>query len=456
MQLWFGNSYGELHGASLGFLATLQRHLAVKIEHDTKMGERFGGRFMHEGEWYGTLLHGNRFAAGLVPHVWSICQHYGEAIELRDTRERPPDGYPWHVVRARWRPYQDIIHKALLRRSRGVIDAPPRSGKTLMAARAIDSLALPSVYLAPSVPIVAQTYKEMVKWFGFNLVARLDGDARAEEKDISKPIVIATAASAVKQDPEWWKTRQLLIIDEFHHSAAETYHKINGLAEHIYYRYCFTGTHFRTGDDTMAMEAISSQVIHRLSVQELVTGGYLAPPRVVFSPVQGRGIASGDWKKVYRECIVNDEVRNQKIAWLANQLVANYTPTLVLVRWIKHARILNDMIPAAEMVKGGESALTSRTIEQFKKGNLLCLVGTTVIGEGVDIPNAAAEIYASSGNAGVNMMQSYFRPLTASPGKAQGYIYDFHDRHHSRLTAWSNSRMALAKEYLGEGAVVEL
>jgi len=456
MNLWFGNSFGELHGASLGFLATLARHLSVKVEHDTKMGERFGGRFTHEGEWYATLMHGNRFASGLVPHVYALCQHYKQPIEVRDSRDRPEDGYPWFTVKAPWRPYQEEIHKKVIVRSRGVIDAPPRSGKTLMAVRLIDTYALPTVYLAPSVPIVAQTYKVMCKFFGSDMVARLDGDARVEEKDISKPIVIATAQSATRQPPEWWATRQLLVIDEFHHSAAETYHQINALASNAYYRFCFTGTHFRTGEDRLAMEAICSQVIHRLGVSELVAGSYIASPRVVYSPIQGKSISSGDWKKVYRECIVKDEARNEKIAWLAKSLISMNTPTLVLVRWIQHARLLTEMIPGAEMVKGGESALTGRTIEEFKEGNVMCLVGTTVIGEGVDIPNAGAEIFAASGNAGVSMMQAYFRPLTQARNKPTGYVYDFVDNHHARLRAWSNARMALARQYLGNDAVVEL
>lgn len=456
MKLTFDNSHGELHGASGMFLAALARHLSVRVEHDQKLGIRFGGKFQHEGEWYCTLVRGNRFAAGLVPHVLSLCRYYGEPVEAFDTRQPPPVYHPWGSVSARWRPYQDVVHSKAMKRARGVVDAPPRSGKTLMAARVIDQLSQPTVYLAPSVPIVAQTYEVMKKQFGFDAVARLDGAARTEEKDISKPIVIATAQSAVKQSPEWWATRRLLIIDEFHHSAAETYHRINDLASHIYFRYCFTGTHFRTGFDRLAMEAVCSQVLHKVTIKELVDGEFLARPRVVFAPVRAMGLAMGRWDKVYRHCIVNSEVRNAKIVWLAQQLMNMGIPTLVLVRWVKHARKLNEMIPGSEMVKGGESALTSRTIDQFKRGNILCLIGTTVIGEGVDLPNAGAEIYASSGAGGVQMMQSYFRPLTAAPGKTTGYIYDFMDLHHERLRKWSRSRMALAKEYIGEESVIEL
>lgn len=456
LKLWFGNSHAELHGASQHLLATLATHLSFQVDYDTKLGTRFGGMYQHEGEWYATLMKGNRFASGLVPHVWHLLKHYGHPCDVRDVRAAPEERMPWWSVKAPWRAYQDTVHRLILKRSRGVVDAPPRSGKTLMAARVIDSLAHPTVYLAPSVPIVAQTYKVMVDIFGFDMVARLDGDARTEEKDISKPIVIATAQSAIRQPPEWWATRRMLIIDEFHHAAAETYHQINDLSDHIYYRFCFTGTHFRTGGDRLAMEAICSQVIHRVGIKELIDGKWLAPPRVIYAPVQAPSIASGDWKRIYKKCIVESDVRNEKIAFIAKQLTSQGIPTLVLCRWKYHANLLKDLIPGSEMVQGGESALTSRSIEQFRNGNLLCLVGTTVIGEGVDIPEAAAEIYASSGNAGVQMMQSYFRPLTARPGKEVGYIYDFSDHHHSKLREWARSRMTMAREILGDASVIEL
>jgi superfamily II DNA or RNA helicase len=338
----------------------------------------------------------------------------------------------------------------------GVVDAPPRSGKTLMAARAIDVLGQPTVMLAPSVAIVKQSYEVFVKHFGYDLVARLDGDATTEEKDLSKPIVIATAQSAVRQPREWWDTRRMLVIDEFHHAAADTYHQINDLARTCYFRLMFTGTHFRTGEDRLAMEAICSQVLHKVGISELVSAGFLAPPRVVYAPVQAQSLASGDWQKVYRHCIVESEERNHLVSHVARTLAGNGIPTIVLVRHIKHAYTLKDMIPNSTVVKGGESALTGKSIEEFRQGSIPVLIGTTVIGEGVDLPNAGALVYASAGGSGVQQMQSYFRPLTAAPGKAVGLIYDFMDNHHATLSRWSRDRMSFTRSHLGEHSVVEL
>ena len=453
MQVWTGNAYAEMHGAPRGFLASLRRHLSVPIEPGTKLGERFGGSFWHNQQCHATLVHDNRVATGLVPYVEAIARHYGITYELRDVRERPADQHPWWSISGvAWRPYQDAVHKRVVAHGRGVINAPPRSGKTLMAARAIDALALPTLYVAPSLAIVRQTYGVLKAHFGEDFVSRVDGEAKKRDRDLSKPIVVATAPSAVKLCKEFYDSRDVLIIDEFHHAAAETYHRINALAEHVYYRLMFTGTHFRTGVDEMAMHAVSSRVLYRITVQSLVSGGYLAPSRVLFAPmrVTSSRPKSGSYADVYQAGIVDCEERNRSAIHIATTLgYANAIPTIVLARRRAHADSLAAAIPDSRVVKGGEGALTSKAVQDFNDGKFNVLVGTSVIGEGVDVPRASALVYVAGGGEGVQMMQSYFRPLTAHRGKRVGLIYDFDDRHHRMLMRQAAARRRLAEDQLG-------
>jgi superfamily II DNA or RNA helicase len=444
------NSFTDILGAPQWFLDYIARHLSIPIEVRQKKGARFGKVWWHEGEPWGSLVHDNRVAAGLTPYVEKLAAHYGLQHQTRDIRVRPEEQLPWWSVNVKWRPYQDDIHQKTCATPTGIINAVPRSGKTLMAARVIDSLALPALYIAPSVAIVRQTYNVFCEHFGESMVARLDGSAKPHERDIEKPIVISTTPSAVRQSRDWYDTRGVLIIDESHHSAAETYHRINHLAQNVHYRYLFTGTNFRSGDDTLAMEAICSQVIHRVTVDDLVPK-YLAPPRVFFAPVKGPKVSAEDWRAAYDKGIVDYEPRNNLIVNLATMLSQdNALPTIVLVRRRKHANMLAERIPDAVAVKGGEAALTNDSIEDFLAGKVQVLVGTTVLGEGVDVPRAAALIYASGGAEGVSMLQSYFRPLTAHAGKERAYIYDFIDSQHRTLRRHSKQRIDFARLHLGD------
>jgi superfamily II DNA or RNA helicase len=459
MEVWRGNAFSEIHKAPYHFIAAIRRQLAIPLaptndENERRTREtRFGEVFKHEGIPWGSLVRiDNRVPAGLTAYVLALAQHHGVPCALRDIRIRPEENIPWWSVRAPWRPYQDEVHKRIIDYGSGVIDAPPRSGKTLMAARAIDTIALPTIYVAPSVQIVRQTYEVFVKMWGEGMVARLDGDATPAQRDITKPIVVATAASAAKQDAEWWKTRLVLVIDEFHHAAAETYHRISELASEAYYRLMFTGTHFRTAGDDLAMAAVCSQVLRKIEISELVNGGYIAPPRIVFAGVPGKRLVPPiPWEEAYEEGIAKHEGRNMRVAQIANAIGnQNGIPTIVIVKRRAHADLLGQMIPESVVVKGGEGVLTSAAVKKFADGEGYVLIGTSVIGEGVDLPRASALVYAAGGDASVQMMQSYFRPLTAREGKSVGLIYDFHDEHGTNtLKQHAAGRRIFAEQRIG-------
>jgi superfamily II DNA or RNA helicase len=313
-----------------------------------------------------------------------------------------------------------------------------------MAARLIDALAQPAIYLAPSVQIVRQTHSVLVQHLGSDCVGRFDGGAALEDRNLNRPVVVATPNSALRFPAEFWDTRQLLVIDEFHHSAAEMYHAISALAKNTYYRFGFTGTHFRTGADRLAMEAVCSTTIEKITLQELIPQ-YIAPPRVFFMRTPGPRFVAEDFQNAYDEGIVQNEDRNTLVTKIVTQLQERGVPTIVLTRRRAHADALGARINDSLVVKGGENALTGRSVRAFLDGSCNVLIGTTVIGEGVDVPRAAALVFASGGNDGVSMLQAYFRPLTAYAGKDAGRIYDFWDRQQETLRRQSANRFKMAK-----------
>jgi superfamily II DNA or RNA helicase len=305
------------------------------------------------------------------------------------------------------------------------------------------------VYIAPSVAIVRQTYEQLKSFFGEEYVSRIDGSARPGEKDPEKQIVVSTPVTASRMPQEWWDKRFMLVIDEFHHAAAETYHVINAKASSAYHRLCFTGTHFRTGEDELSMEAICSRKICKIEIADLVQQKYLSAPRVRFIPVGGGDVPSQRYDALYRHGIVEYGPRNKKIVELAQLMAYHRYPTLILVNRRNHADQLGQWIAGSKVVKGGEAALTDEAISEFRDGKFFVLIGTSVIGEGVDIPNAKALIYATGGGYTVGMMQSYFRPLTYQEDKPEGLIYDFYDNQNRTLKNHSERRFEYTRQHLG-------
>ena len=457
LRLYRHNAWTRIEGLSPALRERLHWCLAVHLETDVpSKGVRFGRIWMYSQKWYGSMLHDahegdpDRVPAGLTRHVAWIAQQQGEAVEVYDARLRPRESYPWHSMQQlQWRPYQDEVHAAILEHGTGVIVASPRAGKTAMAARALDVLGKPAVCIAPSVPIVRQTYETFCRMFGEKMVARLDGQATEEQRQIHRPIVVATVASAIRQSESWWQTREALILDEVHHAASNSWHEINDLAKHIYHRLGFTGTYFRTGNDDLAMHAVTGDVIYQIGVRDLVAQGYLAAPKVFFRNYKAPRVSDGPWHDLYERGIVKMESRNRLVVSTAEGLMERGDRIIVLTRRRNHADVLGSMIANSVVVKGGEGALTSDAVRDFLRGRHQVLVGTTVIGEGVDVPAASALIYASGGSDGVQLIQSYFRPMTRHADKPTGRIYDFVDTQHRLLDKHSTERMDAAREHLG-------
>lgn len=456
VQLIRDNSFTQIRGCPPAVYQQLCAHLSVplpkprkfeKRKRDSRFGNvfRFHDPILDEYTYWGSLVKDGQVPAGLLPHVEAILTYYRTPFVTVDIRKAPEQQLPlWSVVVNRPRPYQNDVYHQIGRNPVGVIDAPPRSGKTLMMARAIDQHNLRSLIIAPSVAIVKQTYDVLVSFFGTDFVARVDGSVKPAERDISKQFVVATINSAIVLPKEFFDERDVLCIDEFHHGAAESYHILNRLAENIYYRWSFTGTHFRTSDDQLAMEALSSNVLYKVPVPYLVQGGWLSPARMIMSVPETPWISASAWKEVYDKGIVHCDARNEDVSTIAQVYgLHNCLPTIVLVRRRVHADLLGQMIPDSEVVKGGENALTNETIDAFRRGEIPIIIGTTVIGEGVDLPNAAALVYASGGGAGVQQIQSYYRPLTG--GKSIAYIHDFKDKHHLTLSRHSDARAEFAE-----------
>lgn len=444
------NSWLEIQGLPSEAYALLEWHLAVPVEAPKPDSARFGSYFQVEDLWWGSFLLPSRVPAGFTPHVIGILRHYGYRFEYQDWRQRPVDPYPWWSLDMKPRPYQHLVQRALARRDGlGVVVAPPRSGKTLMAIRAMDTWSAPGVYVAPSIAIVKQTYERLCSAFGADCVARLDSEASPSERDLSKHFVVTTPPTALSLPQEWWDTRELLIVDEYHRAAAESYFKINALARNAYYRIGLTGTYFRSGDDALALQALCSGLVYEIKVEDMVRDGWLAQPRVCVIPVPGH-VRGRDWVKAHEIGIAHHRPRNEKIVMMAQTLANMGRPTIVIVNRRKHAFELSQEIAGSVAVRGGDGDLVDSRLDDFRQGRIQVLVGTSVLGEGVDLPNASTLIYAAGGSASVSVAQAYFRPLTKHEGKDTATIYDFADQHNETLARHSQKRLSMMREILGD------
>ena len=398
------------------------------------------------------------FPTGLLAKLTRICAKYQYTPVVQDRRIRPEFGFP-EMCQIPLRDYQEAAVAAGEKMGRGVFDIPPRGGKTRCLCELQRRIALPTVWIAPTDRIVDQTTKIIEGFFGKNYVHHLVGGKWACLADL--PVVTCTMATAVGLSQEFYNTRKLLIVDEFHHSAASSFTKgIFPKCDHIFYRFGMTGTFARSGTDAMAMHGLLSNTIFKVTSAELLRRGYLVPTKVVFVPVpahpklRGAGtMFNGGFGKFG---IHEHHYRNQLVASSAVQLYKLGRKVLILVGTKAQGRVLEQyltpFLPLAP--KGAEFGSVEflstdrprdvqvRVIESFLANQeVKILLGTSLLGEGVDLPNVDALVYARGEKAEVTLTQNAYRVCTAIPGKTDAVIVDFADRHHRHLLAHSMERL---------------
>jgi superfamily II DNA or RNA helicase len=342
--------------------------------------------------------------------------------------------------------YQIAAQAAFLARERGVVDLPPRSGKTRIAVSIVVALGEPALFVAPTVGIVGQTeaaFRENLPARDVVAVTGGEPDARTRRVMNGALVWIVTAPTAAKLTGI--ESRRVLVLDEFHHASCDTFQTISERAVNAYWRLGLTGTHYRADGRDMEMRGVLAETVYRRTVGEMVAMGRLVPARIAMVRVPGSEIDARG-REVYTEGVVDHVFRNLVLVRAAQELRDKGRRVLVLAKEIRHAGALAEAIGGAVAVDGGDNERADWALKELAEGRLRVVVGTSVIGEGRDVPAADALVYAAGGSSRVKVKQDVYRVLTVSRGKTRGIIVDMADNHHPRLCEAAAERLALYRE----------
>jgi superfamily II DNA or RNA helicase len=400
-----------------------------------------------------------------------LLRKWGCGFQINDLRKHELEGIPlWAMPNwLKLRDYQESAIMSALRLGRGVIDSPPRTGKTIMMAELVRSVACRTIITAPTEAIAEQTYHKLLELFAQNdwsgqvkdcsadfylLVGGAPKSRKARAAEQRAVVTVTTAATAVTMPDSWWERVLCLIVDERHHQGAKTYHKINDKAVSAFWRWGFTGTDFRSNPgEQVALEACLGRKVAQYSIGEMTDRGVLVPGKVEFWPIDYPGMRTVKFSPAYKKGIVESELRNKAAVAAAGKLQAEGRKVLVLVHQIKHGQRIAERIPGARFVEAADGPEVRAAVAQLDRGEIRCLVGTPVVGEGLDCPAADALVYVKGYKAKVTHTQDTFRVLTGDGLKQDARIIDFADRHNEKLLEHSIQRM---KHYVGMGMKVDV
>ncbi len=360
--------------------------------------------------------------------------------------------------------YQQEAADIISKEPDGVARMPPRAGKTRTFIEIVRRLGLPTLWVAPTRGIVNQTVASASEFLGNNVQAVTSGNW---ESNTDTLLTVATAGAMMKLPDKFWKSRHHLIGDEIHHYLANKSWGSQMLkhAKHIYHRKGMTGTFFRSGGDDLALLAYLSRVLYSIDSAALLKRKRLVPTYMAWVPIEGpkvRTTAGEFWAAGGHGNLglAIHDFRNDVVASVAKHLQNKDRTVLILVgtkqQGYEIEKRLSAMYPATpdacefnsvEFVSTNRKRpVIERILDSFREGQeVKVLIGTSMIGEGIDLPSADALVFAAGGKAAVPYIQSLYRVCTASPGKEYAVVVDFIDRHHRKLLEHSRQRNVILK-----------
>lgn len=354
-----------------------------------------------------------------------------DAAEWADERRKPGSRAPLEWEGPELRDYQtEAVEAALAPRgphgwfgSRGLLNLPIRSGKTVIAAALIQRTGLRTLFAVPSDLLLYQS-RDVFQRHLPGADVGLAGDGIWED---DRRIVVATVQSLLarkKRAAQLLAKSDLLIIDEAHHLEGPAWRALLlrsdaplkiGLSATV-----FVSRVRACQRSSIWLKACTGPILHRVSMRRLIESGHVVRPRIVFYECEQPIGSMWSWQKIARDLVARSTVRNDLIATIASRACARGMRTMIdtgrkdQMKEL-HLRCLKSELRSA-MIHGATSSSKRRAlIDALRAGELDVLVGT-VLGEGIDIPELDCVINAEGQKSGKAAIQR-MRNLTPSSTK---------------------------------------
>lgn len=378
-----------------------------------------------------------RFPTGLTERVARVVGATWIPAKPKSDLRRPFLNAKFNI-----RPYQtQAILQMLMTsypRAGGVLQAATGAGKTMMAAKLIQSIGRRTLVLTHTKDLLRQTADELSRWLGEPV-----GIFGGGKKQTDHWVTVATVQSLAKSGDELLKSTDLAIFDEAHHVAAQTIYDLLFRMPNVSTVIGLSASPWRDDGLDLLLEAALGPVRYRIRATDLIEQGWLVRPNITvhkvpvekeFQNVRG---SVAEYQGLYQTLIVNHHGRHEYISRLVREHIRQDRTVLVLVRNLDHGHALKQHIPGALFMEGETPAAERKEIlDQIRNRRLRVLIATSLADEGLDLPSVDAIILAGAGSSTTRALQRIGRALRPYPGKVVAHIDEIVDLHPSFQKQW--------------------
>jgi superfamily II DNA or RNA helicase len=410
------------------------------------------GKFIH---WDGKkhLLNTKMiFPTGLLERVRKFLKKNNVEYTITDQRSPCLIGEKIPIQNYTPRPYQIEATEAAVKKERGIIRMGTGSGKTLVASMIAANYNVPTMIYVVGKDLLYQFHEATQKALGIKIGMIGDGHCDIRRINICSIWTATTAFNLktnVSLDDEDWspevlsmgssekeaikkaiENTNLAIFDEAHFLATDTIQGIFKAGKKCRYLFGLSGTDWRDDGADLLLESVCGRRIYNMPSSELIKQGYLVPPKIVLYEVPPIEESPNNYQGVYSKYIVNNDVRNSLIEDCTRKLIEKGRKVLILVRTIAHGKEFEKRLADIPhyFVNGEVDGEVRKSVkESFEKGDLKCLIASSVYDIGVDIPSLDSLILAGSGKSSVRALQRIGRVIRSSENKKDAFVVDFID-----------------------------
>lgn len=307
---------------------------------------------------------------------------------------------------------------------RGTIVIPTGGGKTFIAMKAMATLSVRTIILVTTAELMRQWMKRVETALGASAGAL--GNGRAEVGDIT----VAIYNSAIKHIGEVEDYFDLAIFDEAHHVPAETFKEV-AFKLTAPYRLALSATPDREDENQHLIYMSAGDVVFKASYDDMMAAGLVVPIRHyrIYVDIDGEERnayeEAGDNPIILRNIAAKAKAKIKPIVELAKAERNAGSKIIIFTQYIDQAREIYEAL-----AMGDAELITSKVrgrgeaFKRFSEGRTRVLITTTVLDEGVDVPDADVAIIASGTGSPRQMIQRVGRVVRASPGKREARIYE--------------------------------
>lgn len=393
-----------------------------------------------------------RLPRGAIDALRDVASANGFAIRCNDVRVLPH--FKIQVSRhLSLRDYQQIAVDKLTKVTQGTVVIPCGGGKTRVGLGAIAHLQTPTLVLTHTLDLAEQWRFELFDKLGIE--AGFIGDGEVFKRPVTIAIVQALIRWEQSKLDALLKDFGLLIVDEGHHIAANTFHAIVDRCP-ARYRLGLTATPEREDGLTPLLDLFLGKRLLSISHQELVDKGVLTLPEVRCIKTEFTYDRYHDAKD-YAAMLTSlafDEHRNRLIVdHVVSEAKAGHV-CLILSGRVEHCKWLAKAVTKQGVTAAALTGILKREnrkeiLDSARAGKLLVLVATSIADEGLDLPRLSRVFLAQPSRAQGRTIQRIGRLMRPHPDKPNAILFDFVDEKVPLLRRHHVERKKLYADILG-------